>query len=145
MQFHPYYINGTHPCTILQAAGGRMSFFYSIYFAPATDVSAEAISAICSAGAENRRIVGATLDQASTAALGKALHGWSHLKSLSLAYNSFDSSFNEQALLQIVQAVLQVDDMKVFTPPTLVAAEVFDATIQSRPLSSCAFRFLGSE
>lgn len=82
-----------------------MSFFYSIYFAPATDVSAEAISAICSAGAENRRIVGATLDQ----------------------------------------AVLQVDDMKVFTPPTLVAAEVFDATIQSRPLSSCAFRFLGSE
>lgn len=56
-----------------------MSFFL-LYFAPATDVSAEAISAICSAGVENRRIVGATLDQASTAALGKALHGWSHLK-----------------------------------------------------------------
>eukprot|EP00438_Fugacium_kawagutii_P030918 Skav202920 [mRNA] locus=scaffold1565:177347:179542:- [translate_table: standard] len=97
--------------------------------------SVEDAAAICSACADNRRIVGLRASQWCCKAIEQALPTWSHLRELHLQYNegSEDSkaAFDDKDLQSLIRALRQVPDLQVFTPPNLVAAEVSDETIQA--------------
>eukprot|EP00435_Cladocopium_sp_Y103_P010794 s6109_g2.t2 len=91
----------------------------------------ESVSAILLACAENCRFVGLATEQSYNTAVLQALPKWRHLRELALPFDNFDTSFDEKDLVPLAEALMQVHDLKVFTPPTVEASQVSDSTIQA--------------
>ena len=97
--------------------------------------SFENAAAVCSACADNVRIVSLCMSQWYCRAVEPALPTWFHLRELHLQFNHGSvegrKSFDEKDLQSLIRALRQVPNLQVFTPPSLVAAKVCDATIEA--------------